>query len=111
MSGYWSPSTACGIHRSQAERRKMIADLKFKWGKRLPALLQTEATECALACIAMILCYHGHETSIAEMRKAYAISLKGATLEYMVELVDQLGMTSRPLYDVALKDFSQLQLP
>ncbi|MGV7211675.1 cysteine peptidase family C39 domain-containing protein, partial [Oxalobacteraceae bacterium A2-2] len=35
----------------------------FHWGggRHLPLILQDEAAECGLACLAMIASYHGHE--------------------------------------------------
>ncbi len=35
--------------------------LALRLGRRLPLVLQTEATECGLACLAMIAGYHGHQ--------------------------------------------------
>lgn len=88
----------------------LAKNLKFGWGKQLPVLLQTEASECALACIAMVASYHGHETDVAELRKRFPVSMKGATLTCIAEFTDQLGMTSRPL-QLELGELSQLQVP
>ncbi len=85
-------------------------ELKFDLSHRLPVILQTEATECALACIAMIASYYGHGTDLPELRKRFDISLKGATLNRVVEIADQLGMSSRPL-QLALDELSHLQTP
>ncbi|MBW8140139.1 hypothetical protein JBO09_28025, partial [Pseudomonas sp. PAMC 26818] len=41
------------LNNSQLESKK----LQFGWRRRLPMLLQTEATECGLACLAMIASY------------------------------------------------------
>ncbi|GJJ05426.1 toxin transporter [Duganella rhizosphaerae] len=87
-----------------------IKELKFGWRKRLPIVVQTEASECALACLAMVACYFGYETDLAELRKRFAISLKGATLIQVAEIADQLGMVSRPLR-VELEELPELQLP
>jgi ATP-binding cassette subfamily B protein RaxB len=51
---------------------------------RLPLILQTEAAECGLACLAMIAGYHGHQIDIGTLRRRYPISLKGATLRSLV---------------------------
>jgi ATP-binding cassette subfamily B protein RaxB len=87
-----------------------MVNLKFGFGKRLPMILQTEAAECGLACLAMIASYHGHETDLPEMRKRFVISLKGATLERLIDIADQLGMISRPLR-IGMGHLSQLQMP
>jgi ATP-binding cassette subfamily B protein RaxB len=33
--------------------------LAISWGSRLPMVMQTEAAECGVACLAMIVGYHG----------------------------------------------------
>lgn len=88
----------------------LVRDLKFGWGKRVPVLLQTEAAECSLACIAMVASYYGHETDVAEMRKRHPVSLKGATVSQIAEITDQMGMACRPL-QLELAELAQLQLP
>ncbi|MES2298081.1 MAG: peptidase domain-containing ABC transporter [Pseudomonadota bacterium] len=87
-----------------------IRALKFGIGKRLPVILQTEGSECSLACVAMVVSYHGHETDLSELRKRFSISLKGATLEHVINITDELGMSSRPL-QLELEELDQLQLP
>ena len=87
-----------------------IADLDFGLRRRLPELLQTEASECGLACIAMIASFYGHQTDLTELRKRFSISLKGATLEQLVSITDEMGMVSRALR-LEIDEFNQLQLP
>jgi len=88
----------------------MINQLNFGLGNRLPAILQTEAAECGLACIAMILCFFGHNTDLTELRKRFPISLKGATLEQLISITDQLSLNSRALR-LDLEELNQLQVP
>ena len=68
--GAQSSSTAAsaGIHTR----------LQFGWSRRLPMLLQTEAAECGLACLAMVANYHGHDMDLASLRRRFVASLKGA---------------------------------
>jgi ATP-binding cassette subfamily B protein RaxB len=40
-------------------------NLRLNMGGKLPLLLQSEASECGLACMAMIAGYHGYQTVIA----------------------------------------------
>ena len=87
-----------------------VNELKLGFGKRLPLILQTESSECGLACIAMIVSYHGYQTDLSELRKRFLISLKGATLAQIVNVTDKLGMISRPLR-LDIKHLSQLQVP
>jgi ATP-binding cassette subfamily B protein RaxB len=64
---------------------------------RLPAIIQSEAAECGLACIAMVATYHGHEVDLAALRRRFSISLKGVTLKDVLVMGQRLGMTGRGL--------------
>ena len=58
-----------------------LSGLSFGYGKSLPLILQTETAECGLACLAMVLGYHGVQTDLATLRTRHAVSLKGMPLE------------------------------
>ncbi|KAB2838878.1 MAG: hypothetical protein F9K47_17105 [Burkholderiales bacterium] len=49
----------------------MLDRLHFGFGTRLPLILQTEATECGLACLGMVAGYHGHRTDLANLRQQF----------------------------------------
>ncbi|HEX8613660.1 MAG TPA: peptidase domain-containing ABC transporter [Telluria sp.] len=66
-------------------------------GVRLPSILQTEAAECGLACLAMIAAYYGNGTDLAHLRRRFGMSLRGATLKDLVGIGTHLGLASRPL--------------
>lgn len=91
---------------------RTIASSKLQWGwsRRLPILLQTEAAECGLACLAMVASYHGHEADLASLRQKFSLSLKGATLARLIEMAHALGMQARPLR-LELDELAQLQMP
>ncbi|WLH44920.1 peptidase domain-containing ABC transporter [Pseudomonas beijingensis] len=84
--------------------------ISLHWGRRLPLLLQTEATECGLACLAMILGYHGHDSSLYELRNRFQASLKGMTLKQIIQIADQLKLGTRAVR-LDMKDLLQLKLP
>ena len=63
----------------------------------LPLILQTEAAECGLACLAMIAGYHGHQIDIGTLRRRYPISLKGATLRSLINVAKDLHFSCRSL--------------
>jgi ATP-binding cassette, subfamily B, bacterial CvaB/MchF/RaxB len=77
---------------------------------KLPLILQTEAAECTLACLGMVLGYHGVVTDIAMLRSRHPISLKGISLATLGELAgrEQLGVRAVRL---ELDELSQLRLP
>src|SRR5258707_3037490 len=76
----------------------------------LPVILQTEATECGLACLTMIANFYGYHIGLAALRRRFPLSLRGATLAHIIRFADQLGMTSRPLR-VELEDLAWLKTP
>jgi ATP-binding cassette subfamily B protein RaxB len=84
--------------------------LHIGWGRQLPLVLQTEAAECALACLAMIASYHGNRSDLVDLRRRYGMSLRGATLQDVVRIADHLGLTSRPLR-IELEELPMLRTP
>jgi len=64
---------------------------------RLPVILQTEAAECGLACLAMVAAHHGLHSDLPTMRQRFSVSLKGTTLADLVRLGGQLQLNARAL--------------
>ena len=86
-------------------------ELQFGWSRRrLPVIVQSEAAECGLACLAMIACYYGYETDLATLRRRFALSLKGATLARLIEMGQALGLHGRPVR-LELEELDQLKRP
>jgi len=65
--------------------------------RRLPMILQTEAAECGLACLAMVASHHGLRSDLPSLRQRFSVSLKGMTLADMVRLAGQLQLNARAL--------------
>lgn len=84
--------------------------LSTGFGKHMPVILQTEAAECGLACLAMVLSYHGVMTDLATLRQRHAISLKGITLATLVDLAQQEKLGTRALR-LDVHELQQLRLP
>ena len=85
--------------------------LHFGWFKRrAPLMLQTEAAECGLACLAMVAAHHGMQTDLPTLRLRFPLSLKGATLADLTRIAAQMQFTPRALR-AELGHLSQLQLP
>ncbi|ULU25286.1 peptidase domain-containing ABC transporter [Dyella terrae] len=66
-------------------------------GRELPLVMQAEAAECGLACIAMIASYHGHDTDLAALRRRFHTSLKGTDVTRLMGIANALGFEARPL--------------
>ncbi|RPZ51334.1 ABC transporter [Pseudomonas aeruginosa] len=84
--------------------------LALRLGRRLPLVLQTEATECGLACLAMIAGYHGHHTGLMELRRRFSVSLKGISLKQLIQTAHRLGLGTRAV-KLDLGDLGKLKLP
>ncbi|HJP99381.1 MAG TPA: cysteine peptidase family C39 domain-containing protein, partial [Rhodanobacteraceae bacterium] len=84
--------------------------LQWSWRRRLPVILQTEATECGLASLAMIARYHGHDVDLPSLRRKYSTSLKGANLARVMEMAAKLGFETRPLR-LELEELAELKMP
>ena len=69
--------------------------INMGFGRRLPMILQTEAAECGMACLAMIAGYYGNRTDLAELRRRYGFSLKGVTLVDLIRVAGEMGLCRR----------------
>jgi ATP-binding cassette subfamily B protein RaxB len=88
----------------------MRSRLTFSGWRRTPLVMQTEAAECGLACLAMVAGYYGYRTDLATLRQKYSISLKGTTLAGLTKIAAELNFRSRALR-VELAALTHLQLP
>ncbi len=79
-------------------------------GRRVPLILQTEAAECGLACLAMVGAQHGLRTDLPTLRKRFSLSLKGATMADLVRMAGRLRLSPRPLR-AEMEHLPQLALP
>jgi ATP-binding cassette subfamily B protein RaxB len=78
--------------------------------ERVPLILQTEAAECGLACLAMVASAHGHRTDLPTLRRRFSLSAKGVMLGDLVRMGESLSLNARALR-AELGDLSQLQTP
>ncbi len=71
---------------------------------------QTEITECGIACLAMISSFHGLTIDMAIMRRKFAPSNRGASLQSLMIIADKIGFATRALR-VELEDLEAITLP
>jgi ATP-binding cassette, subfamily B, bacterial len=67
----------------------------FAWLKRrrrVSVTLQLNATECGVACLTMILNYHGRETHLAECREQFDAGRDGTTAEMLARAGRYYGL-------------------
>ncbi|HEY0425250.1 MAG TPA: cysteine peptidase family C39 domain-containing protein, partial [Rhodopila sp.] len=67
-------------------------------GRRtVPDIRQSEAAECGLACLAMVLGYHGHDVDLGTLRRRHPTSLSGLTMGALMALAGRMDLTARAL--------------
>jgi len=84
--------------------------LDFSGRRRLSSILQTEAAECGIACLAMVATYHGHRIDLNTLRRRYPVSLNGVTLRGLMQVASQMQLACRALR-FELGGLGQLNLP
>jgi ATP-binding cassette subfamily B protein RaxB len=77
---------------------------------RMKLVLQAEAAECGLACLAMVANHHGHSESLGELRRRFPPSLAGSSLRGIMNIADVLGFTTRAVR-CDLEELGQLAQP
>ncbi len=80
------------------------------FGRRVPMILQSEAPECGIACVAMIASYHGLRTDLSAMRVRLSPSMKGVTLQHIAAIADNLQMSFRGV-QAPLTALGKLRVP
>lgn len=73
-------------------------------------IVQTQAGECGLACLAMISTHHGQTVDLMELRQRFAASSRGCTLRELIAMADTLGLAARSLR-LDLDEIGALALP
>ncbi len=80
------------------------------FGRRVPVILQSEAPECGIACVAMIATYHGFMTDLVAMRQRMSVSMKGTTLKTIAQIAETMKMSARGV-QVSLDALNKIKLP
>ncbi len=80
------------------------------FGRHVPLILQSEAPECGIACVAMVASYHGHRTDLAAMRMRLAPSMKGVTLQHIATIAQSMKLSPRGV-QAPLEALGKLRLP
>ncbi len=64
---------------------------------RWKLVLQAEAGECALACLAMVSAFHGRVEGLSALRRRFPIGLTGTDLASLVKIASSVGFVARPV--------------
>ena len=71
---------------------------------------QSEAAECGLACVALVLASHGAPVDIAELRRKHHVSSRGLTLREVADIAAANALVTRALR-CELDELRQLRCP
>jgi ATP-binding cassette subfamily B protein RaxB len=80
------------------------------FGRRVPLILQSEAPECGIACVAMIASFFGYRTDLSAMRLRLAPSMRGVTLKHISAIGESMNMSARGV-QASLNALDKLRLP
>ena len=83
---------------------------EWPWSRLTRPILQAEAAECGLACLAMVANRHGHKLDLVGLRHRYPTSIQGTTLAQMVTIAADLGLAPRAVR-LDLHELGKLKLP
>ena len=69
----------------------------LRFTRPVPEVLQFEATECGVACLAMVLRYYGCHVTVSELREHCGAARDGVTALALVRTAQQYGLRARGL--------------
>ncbi|WP_252182427.1 cysteine peptidase family C39 domain-containing protein, partial [Escherichia coli] len=78
--------------------------------KHLPLIFQTERTDCALSCIAMIANFHGISLSLSQLKSNYPQYKGGMNLNDVYDILSSTGLNVRVL-SVDNDELGKVNLP
>ena len=86
--------------------------MSLRFGSRpsLPLVLQAEKAECGLCCLSMIAGYHGQRNDLVDLRKKFGMSSKGVTLRSLIEVAENIGLSSRAIR-AEIDSLGEVRLP
>lgn len=87
-----------------------IGGLRFSFKRSLPLILQSEAAECGLACLAMVAAYHGYQANLLTLRQRFSPSLRGVNLKNLIDTAQAMQLATRAIR-IELDALAHLTLP
>jgi len=78
--------------------------------RRVPVFLQNSATECGAACLAMILSFHGHRTTVQEVTDRLQVGRDGLSALAIVHAARELGLNAKA-FSLEPADLGRVPMP
>ncbi len=97
-------------HEGTSGISPLLQKLNFRWGSPMPVTLQTEAAECGLACLVMLLAHHGVVTDLPTLRSRYGTVPQGMTAIEFSRVASAERLMTRALR-LELDEMKALQVP
>ncbi|HEY0753109.1 MAG TPA: peptidase domain-containing ABC transporter [Ktedonobacteraceae bacterium] len=97
-------------HKPKAPGRAMRVLKRRMQRGRVPEITQMSQTECGLACLAMVLTYHGRQTSISELRAQSGLGRDGLSALSIVKIARNYNLRVRAI-SLQNSHFSNVPLP
>lgn len=73
-------------------------------------ILQSEASECGLACLAMVSALHGREIGLSELRRRMPAGRSGLSLQQLMRVAQTIDLSARALR-LEPQDLPDLKMP
>ncbi|SXD70952.1 peptidase domain-containing ABC transporter [Klebsiella variicola] len=90
--------------------KKITDKLNFSLRHKTPIILQSEASECGIACLAMVCGHYGLDIDLFNFRQRYGSPSQGVTLMSLSKTAERAGLKARAL-SLDLDEIKQLKLP
>src|SRR5262249_19008549 len=92
------------------ETHQRTARHQFHKKHHVPTIHQMSIVECGAACLAMVLSYYGHKTTISDVRERCGVGRDGLSALSLVTSARKYGMRVRAV-SLELNDFRFVTLP
>ena len=89
---------------------QLLDRLQFGMTARIPVVLQTEASECGLACLAMLLAAHGTVTDLPTLRARHGAMPQGMTVSELARVAAAEQLATRAVR-LEMDELGHLRLP
>ena len=89
---------------------QLLNRLNLGLRQRLAVVLQSEASECGLACLAMVLGQHGTVTDLATLRSRHGAMPQGMTLAELIRVAQAEQLVTRAVR-LEVAELKDLRLP
>lgn len=99
-----------GHYMTESLFKSITEKLNFSLRKKTPVILQSEAAECGIACLAMISGFYGLNIDLFNFRQRYGSPSQGVTLLSLSKTGERAGLKSRAL-SLDIDEIKQLKLP